>query len=47
MNETFWAGTCPGLNNDHREYFAESIELALAGMSRTDGISYSNLETLR
>jgi len=47
MNQTFWVGTYPGLTNDHLEYVAESIELALAGMSRTDDISCSNLETLR
>jgi hypothetical protein len=47
MNQIFWVGTCPGLTTGHFEYAAESIELALAGMSRTDDISCSNLETLR
>ena len=31
----------------HPEYVAESIELAMAGMSRADIISCANLETLR
>jgi hypothetical protein len=35
------------VTNDPVKYVAESIELALAGMSRTDGISCPNLETLR
>jgi CDP-4-dehydro-6-deoxyglucose reductase, E1 len=47
MKPTFRVGAYPGLTNDHLEYAAESIELGLAGMSRTDGISRSNSETLR
>jgi CDP-6-deoxy-D-xylo-4-hexulose-3-dehydrase len=47
MNQAFRDGTYPGLTNDHLEYVPESIEAVLARVSRTDGISCSNLETLR
>jgi hypothetical protein len=45
VDQTFWVGTYPGLTNDH--VVEESIELALAGMSRAQPISCSNLATLR
>ena len=47
MNQTLWIRTYPNLTNDHLEYAAESIELGLAGVSLTNSMSRSNLETLR